>query len=181
MPLSTRARLCASMACAVFKVSSDTASLLLCQQHAVVSLHRLVHQFLIGAIQLLLRGLLHVLGAAYPVPALQAVEEAPLSGEAAGEIADGRGRIQLVECEIGSGEALLPQPGAKDEDWIVAAHRTLGKHDLRHQRRAGLANLSQRNMRAGERRLVERILFQRHADGLRQRERRGRVLRRRRR
>jgi len=57
---------------------------------------------------LLLRRLLHISGAAYAIPTLQAVEQAPLTEEAAGEIADRRRTVELVESEVSEGEILLP-------------------------------------------------------------------------
>ena len=48
----------------------------------------------------------------------------------------GVGVFSWLSAKSASGKALLPQPGAENEHGIVAAHRALGKHDLRHQRRA---------------------------------------------
>ena len=89
----------------------------------------------------------------------------------------GVGVFSLFSAKSAAVKLCCRSSRAEDEHRIVSAHRALGKHDLRHERRAGLANLGEGNVRAGQGGLVQRILFQRHADGLRQCQADGRVLR----
>jgi len=131
--------------------------------------------FLIGAAKLVKRRFLHQLGAAELEVLSEGVEEIPLAGDAAGEVADRLWIIEVVQSEVSGGETALPQAGSEGIDLIVADGCRLPKTNAGKEAALGHGDLGVGNLGIGQRHLARWIFFQSDGDRLRQTERRLRL------
>ena len=153
--------------------------LLLRQQHAVVGLDRLVHQLLIGAVELLLASpACTYLARLTPYQLCRPSNRLHCPEKRLEKLLIGVGVLSWLSAKSARVKFCCRSLEPKTNTGSLPRSSALGEHDLRQQRRPGFAYRGDRDTSIRQRRLAQRILLQRHADGLRQRQRSRRLRRR---
>src|SRR4030095_13870944 len=92
-----------------------------------------------------------------PMPSRKRIKQVPTSSKPRGEVADGRWCVQLVQCEVCSRKALLPQLAAEHVHGVITPSRCFRQTQVRHKEGTRLTNFGRGSFCVSYRRFAQGI------------------------